>query len=372
MGVEIRSSGGVAAAVRGAGTAAGEKSPQRILNMAPAMIWKTDATGSFTNFSRRWCVFRGRSEEKERGGGWLDGVHPGDLASWTELYASALRVQEEFRIDVRMRSATGSFCWVRHHGIPSFTPEGGFRGYVGSSFDITDLKATSQQARAKLSQLTRANHELESFVLTACHDLHEPLRTLQSQLAALADEPQSGTLEGAIENVRRMQALLRDLLECARISTRGDPLEPTDLSTPLDWALANLSPLVAESGAEIARDPLPIVDADPTQLAQVFQNLIGNALKFRREEPVVVHIGARQDGAGWRLWVRDTGIGIAAQYHTKIFELFKRVPGTQRAGRGLGLTICKKIIERHGGRIWVESEPGKGSTFFFWLPNQPS
>ncbi len=357
--------------MREAGGSGGERSRQQILNIAPAMIWKTDAEGSFTNFSRRWCLFTGRSEEKERGRGWLDGVHPGDVERWTQVYSRALSVPDEFSVDVRMRAVTGSFRWVRHHGIPSFTREGEFSGYVGSSFDITDLKQAGQQALAEVSQLSRANQELESFVQTACHDLHEPLRTLQSQLAALGDgtRRESGRLKDAMENVRRMQTLLRDLLECARVSTRGAPLEPTDLSTPLDWALANLSQLVLESGAGITRDPLPVVGADATQLAQVFQNLIGNALKFRREEPVVVHVGARRDGDGWRLLVRDNGIGIAPDHHVKIFELFKRVPGTRRAGRGLGLTICKKIIERHGGRIGVESEPDKGSTFFFWLPD---
>ena len=324
--------------MRGASASGGERSRQQILNIAPAMIWKTDAEGSFTNFSRRWCLFTGRSEEKERGRGWLDGVHPADLERWTQVYSRALRVPDEFSVDVRMRSITGRFHWVRHHGIPSFTREGEFSGYVGSSFDITDLKQAGQQALAEVSQLSHANQELESFVQTACHDLHEPLRTLQSQLAVLGQGPrwESGRLKDAMENVRRMQTLLQ---------------------------------LVLESGAEITRDLLPVVGADATQLAQVFQNLIGNALKFRREEPVVVHVGARRDGDGWRLSVRDNGIGIAPDHHVKIFELFKRVPGTRRAGRGLGLTICKKIVERHGGRIGVESEPDQGSTFFFWLPD---
>ncbi len=363
----------IAAALRGGiGTSRtrGEETPrQRIANIAPAMIWKTDTDGMFTGFSRRWCIFTGRSEEKERGSGWLDGVHPGDLADWVRLYSSALRERREFGIDIRMRSAGGDFRWVRHHGIPCFTAEGGFSGYVGSSFDITDLKQAHQQALAEVGQLALANRELESFVTTACHDLHEPLRTLKSQLRVLTEEPAvSGLLAEAMENVQRMQTLLHDLLECARISTRGQPLEPTHLSAPLDWALANLSQRIAETAAEITREPLPIVDADATQIAQIFQNLIGNALKFRRGEPVLVHVGAHPRDDGWCFFVRDNGLGIDPDHHEKIFGLFERVPGRKPEGRGIGLTICKKIVERHRGRIWVESEPDKGSTFFFWLP----
>jgi len=347
---------------------------QRTLNIAPAMIWKTDPDGAFSHFSRRWCLFTGRSEEKERGSGWLDGVHSADLAHWRHLYASALRARSEFRIDVRMRSAARSFRWVRHHGIPCFAEGGGFSGYVGSSFDITDLKLSHTQALTERDQLSAANRELENFVHTACHDLHEPLRTLRSQLAALADDAQEapGLLVAAGENVRRMQTLLKDLLECARVATRGEPLEPTDLTTPLDWALANLSQLISETGAEVTRDPLPVVNADAIQIAQVFQNLIGNALKFRGDGAVLVHVGAHPRNGGWRVWVRDNGLGVAPEHYQKIFEPFERAAAAGPAGRGLGLTICKKIIQRHAGRIWVESEPGKGSTFFFWLPSSGS
>ena len=344
--------------------------PDRVVDIAPAMIWKTDAEGGMTNFSQRWCLFTGRTEEKERGHGWLDGVHPVDLDRWTKLYSSALAEEREFKIDLRIRSASNDFHWVRHHGIPCFTAERVFAGYLGSSFEITDLKQAQESTLAQLDQLSHTNRELESFVHTASHDLHEPLRTLESQLSALggSEGESSQLLSDAADSVHRMQVLLNDLLECARVSTRGEPPEPTDLSAPLDWALANLRRLIEETGAHITQSPLPIVDADATQIAQVFQNLIGNAIKFRGEEPVLVQVGTERRQNDWLIWVRDNGIGIALEHQERIFELFGRAPGQDVNGRGIGLTICRKIIERHEGRIWVESEPGKGSAFFITLP----
>lgn len=349
-----------------------ETQPQRIVDLAPAMIWKTDAEGGMTNFSRRWCLFTGRSEEKERGRGWLDGVHAADLDVWTRLYSAAIAERQEFKIDIRMRSADGKFRWVRHHGIPRLAADGSFSGYLGSSFDITDLKQAGQQALTRVEQFSHANRELESFVHTACHDLHEPLRTLENQLGALATdkEPIDERLRDALANVNRMQAVLRDLLECARVSTGVEPLEPIDMATPLEWALANLRQLTDETEAQVTHEPLPVVDVDATQIARVFQNLIGNAIRSRREDPVAVHVGVDQREDEWCFWVRDNGIGIAPEHQGTIFELFTRLPGSGPAGRGVGLTICKKIVERHGGRIWVESEPDRGSTFFFSLPKR--
>lgn len=173
----------------------------------------------------------------------------------------------------------------------------------------------------------------------------------------------------AVDGANRMQRLINDLLMYSRVGTRGKPFEPTDSHAALGHALANLGPAIEESQAIVTNDDLPFVLGDDVQLVQLFQNLVGNAIKFRRpEEPPRIHVSARRDGAWWTFSVRDNGIGIGAEFFARLFAVFQRLHGRDEyPGTGIGLAICKRIVERHGGRIWVESEPGKGSTFRFTL-----
>jgi light-regulated signal transduction histidine kinase (bacteriophytochrome) len=163
--------------------------------------------------------------------------------------------------------------------------------------------------------------------------------------------------------------LIRDLLEYSRVGTRGKFLAMTDCNAVLDLTLNNLEAVIEESHARITRDPLPVIMADDVQLGQLFQNLIINAIKYHDSEPPEIHVGCKQEESRWLFWVRDNGIGIDPQYAERIFIIFQRLHGKgEYAGTGIGLAICKKIVERHGGKIWVESELGKGSTFYFTLP----
>jgi light-regulated signal transduction histidine kinase (bacteriophytochrome) len=165
-----------------------------------------------------------------------------------------------------------------------------------------------------------------------------------------------------------MQKLIDDLLSFSRVSTGGKEFEPTDCNLVLDQVLKDLQPAIDESRALIIRDPMPTVMADPVQLARVFQNLIGNALKFRTDRPLEVHIGAEPLDHESQIFVKDNGIGIAPENLERIFDMFERLHSREKyPGTGMGLAICKKIVERHGGRIWAQSEPGKGSTFFFTI-----
>ena len=166
-----------------------------------------------------------------------------------------------------------------------------------------------------------------------------------------------------------MQTLINDLLAYSRIGRRGEPIQPTEIEAALKAAQENLSAAIQELGASITNENLPMVRADPTQLTQLFQNLIGNALKFKSESPPQIHVGVSDGEAFWQFSVQDNGIGIEPQYFERIFQVFQRLH-TRREykGTGIGLAICKKIIERHGGHIWVESEIGQGSTFYFTLP----
>ena len=229
------------------------------------------------------------------------------------------------------------------------------------------------QVRAK--ELSRSNAELERFAYVASHDLQEPLRMVASytqllgrrykgKLDAAADE----FIEFAIDGANRMQALINDLLSFSRVGTTGKALVSTSLEQPLVAALANLRASIAESGAVVTHDPLPTALIDHQQLVQLFQNLIGNGIKFHGSEPPRVHVSAQTAGKEICVSVRDNGIGISPDYFERLFILFQRLHNrTEYPGTGIGLAICKKIAERHGGRIWVESAPDKGSTFFFTL-----
>ncbi|OYW31261.1 MAG: hypothetical protein B7Z47_01575 [Chthoniobacter sp. 12-60-6] len=226
------------------------------------------------------------------------------------------------------------------------------------------------------AELARSNAELEQFAYVATHDLQEPLRAVAS-CVQLLQKRYEGRLDAravefithAVDGTMRMQTLINDLLAYSRISTHAQAFASTECTKVLAAALANLSIATAESGAVITSDGLPMVMGDATQLTQLFQNLIGNAIKFRAERPALIHIGAVLKEDEWWFTVADNGIGMEPQYFERVFQVFQRLH-TRRAyqGTGIGLAICKKVVERHGGRIWVESQPGQGSTFCFTIP----
>ncbi len=273
---------------------------------------------------------------------------------------------------------------------------------IAQGQDFTERKRGEEALKKLTEELTRSNKELEQFAYVASHDLQEPLRMVASY-SQLIERRYRGKLDAdadefiafAVDGANRMQRLINDLLAYSRVSTRGKPFEPTNIETILDQALFNLRTAIQESQAVVTHDPLPTVNADGTQMVQLFQNLIGNAIKFRGEHPPCVHVSARQIldemdtetrrhgdirsdfiaaprrrvAASWLFTVRDTGIGIAPEYRERIFVIFQRLHSkAEYPGTGIGLAICKRIVERHGGRIWVESEPGKGATFYFTIP----
>jgi signal transduction histidine kinase len=223
--------------------------------------------------------------------------------------------------------------------------------------------------------LLRANEDLKQFAYVASHDLQEPLRMVASYLQLIEkrygdklDHDGREFIDFAVDGATRMKQLINDLLQYSRVESQGTRLEPTDLDAVLSQSLQNLKVAIDEAGATITSDPLPTVRGDATQLTMLFQNLVGNAIKFHGDAPPEVHVGAEADGDGHRLWVRDKGIGIEPRYADRIFVIFQRLHGKSAyPGTGIGLAVCKRIVERHGGEIWVESTPGGGSTFFFTL-----
>jgi PAS domain S-box-containing protein len=241
--------------------------------------------------------------------------------------------------------------------------------------DVTEQRRAQERLAQQAEDFARSNAELEQFAYVASHDLQEPLRMVASYCQLLQRRYQ-GKLDGdaddfinfAVDGARRMQVLINDLLAYSRAGRREQTFVATDCALVLDDVIANLQAAIMEHGAEITHDPLPTVRADRAHLLQILQNLVGNALKFSEHRPQV-HVAATRQDDKWHFSVRDNGIGIAPEYRDRIFEIFKRLHGWgEYPGTGIGLAVCKKLVERHGGRIWVESTPGQGSTFHFTLP----
>jgi len=248
---------------------------------------------------------------------------------------------------------------------------------IGTVRDISDRKRAEQRLKAVAADLARSNAELEQFAYVASHDLQEPLRMVASYTQLLArryqgklDQDADEFIGFAVDGARRMQELINDLLAFSRAGTRTLQVEPVDVDALVDQLISDFAFTIDEAGATVTCDALPVVQADATQMRQLFQNLVANALKFQRPGVAPqVHVSAAQNGGVWTFAVRDNGIGIEPQYLDRIFVLFQRLhTRADYPGTGIGLAICKKIVERHGGRIWVESEVDRGTTFRFTLP----
>lgn len=246
--------------------------------------------------------------------------------------------------------------------------------------EIAERQRTQEHLQETACELERSNRDLEQFAYVASHDLQEPLRAVsgfvrlfQRRFPDQVDPKAAEYIAGASEGAARMERLITDLLAFSRVGTRGGTFAPADLNAVLHDALRNLQASLDAAQATVTADTLPTLTVDSSQIAQLFQNLVGNAVKFRSERPPIIQVAAQPGPAGWTFSIRDNGIGIEPQYFERIFQIFQRLhTRRQYPGTGIGLAICKRIIERHRGTIWVESEPGLGSTFYFTLPQNPA
>jgi PAS domain S-box-containing protein len=279
--------------------------------------------------------------------------------------------------EFRLLRKDGSPFWVLVSSKALQDKDGKFAGSLSMLYDISERKKAEEVLKLKMEELRRSNEELEQFAYVSSHDLQEPLRMISSYLQLLQrryqgklDEKADKYIYFAVDGAVRMQTLINDLLELSRVATRAREPEPTNSELVLDQVLSSLDLYIKQNRATITHDSLPEVIADSTQLGQLFQNLIANGIKFHSEKPPEIYVSAEKKANEWLFSVKDNGIGIDPQYFEKIFEVFKRLHKKENyPGTGIGLAICKKIVERHGGCIWVESEVGKGATFYFTLPN---
>jgi len=299
------------------------------------------------------------------------------IADGTRTAAEALAQQIGTGIELSGRRKDGSEFPIELMLSPLESAEGTL--VTAAIRNISVRKDAEKHLVKTVGELKRSNEELQHFAYVASHDLQEPLRMVASYTQLLAKR-YKGRLDGdadefigyAVDGCNRMQGLIRDLLAYSRAGTNGKALGKTSGESALKEALTNLRAPIGESGAVVSHDSLPAITIDDTQLVQVFQNLVGNAIKYRSAEVPRVHVSATKNGGNeWIFSVRDNGLGIEPQYFERIFVLFQRLHGREEfEGTGIGLAICKKILERLGGRIWVESQPRKGSTFYFALPER--
>jgi PAS domain S-box-containing protein len=296
-------------------------------------------------------------------------LHPDDREPTKQAIQKSWDDRTEFRMEYRVVWPDGNTHWVAVVGRTHFDLTGKPERMIGLVGDIDQRKRIEEA-------LARSNSDLERFAYVASHDLQEPLRMVGSYVQLLAkryrgrlDADADDFIGFAVEGAQRMHRMIEELLTYSRVNTRGVELSTVSAQVSLDAALASLKLAVEEAGATVTGSTLPLVKADPTQLESVFANLVGNAIKFRGIDRPRVQIGARREDGEWIFMVRDNGIGIDPQYFDRIFVLFQRLHGRgEYPGSGMGLAIAKRIVERHRGRMWVESELARGATFYFTLP----
>ncbi|WP_161569258.1 sensor histidine kinase [Candidatus Oscillochloris fontis] len=348
----------------------------------PLGITVSDHTGQIveSNAMAERLLGIGKEEQQYRH---IDGaewhiVRPDGTPMPPEEFASVRALKEQRlieNVEMGIMSPDGVTTWINVTAAP--VPLENY-GVVIAYNDISSRMAAEHALHQTMRELTRSNADLEQFAYVASHDLQEPLRgaigmlqLLQQRYHGRLDSRADQYISLAVDSANRMQALINDLLLFSRVERRNQIFTQIDAVDALEHAIGNLQVAIQESSAEITYDPLPQVYADSIQITQLFQNLLSNAIKFCNEAPPRIHVSAQRRSNAWVFAVRDNGIGIAPDHVERIFIIFQRLhPRQAYPGTGIGLAICKKIIERHGGQIWVDSHLGHGATFFFSIPDQ--
>jgi PAS domain S-box-containing protein len=335
----------------------------------PQKIFTAKANGEMNYFNRQWMEFTGLSFDQIENWGWTQFIHAQDVKENVRAWQHSVDTGEPFQFVHRFRRHDGAYHWhlSRAHAMRDAAGKNSL--WIGSSTDIHEAKETEEELR-------HANEDLNQFAFAASHDLQEPLRMiiLYSQLLVKRHGTQLNVdaslyMNYITEGTQRMAEMLADLLSYTEAGAdRESPAEFIDFKAVYDKAMRNLQAAVAESGAVVSVDHLPVVQGREVHFLQLLQNLISNAIKYRSERPLRIHISAEKQDHDWRFAVADNGMGIEPKYQQQIFGVFKRLHGKEIPGTGIGLAICQRVVERYGGRMWVESEPDRGATFYFTLP----
>ncbi|NIR28195.1 MAG: PAS domain S-box protein [Gammaproteobacteria bacterium] len=360
-------------------TFAGDTPYRTLVEGLPVGVFSLSASGLVSDTNPAASAILGFATRSELRGRALEDLFMTFAArgAWRALLSGEAPVND---LEVEVRRASGDATWVRLSAWPVTDENGKIVRFEGTIQDILPYK----EAQAKLSRqaeaLKRSNEELEEITYALSHDLQEPLQ-LVSRYAHLIAERYGGELDAEarplIEHLtgsaERMQSLIDAVLDYSRLGTEERRFKPLDLGAAVDEAVENLRGAIDEVEARVEREDLPTVMADDRQIVQLFQNLIGNAIKFRGDEPLRIRIAAQAREDEWLVSVEDNGIGVEPRHAERIFAMFQRLHTQQEyPGTGIGLAVCKKIVQRHGGEIWVRSEPSKGSTFYLTLPKAPA
>jgi len=349
-----------------------EASEARLRFMAESMpqkVFTANARGEVIYFNRQWMEFTGLSFEQIQNWGWTHFIHPDDVEENVRVWQHSIDTGGFYQFIHRFKRFDGMYRWHLSRAHPMRDAEGKIMMWLGSNTEIHEQRENEEK-------LSRANKDLESFAYSASHDLQEPLRMISIYSQMLVNG-YKGQLDGEAElcvgfitdGTRRMRELLTDLLAYTAVDAKTtDDTETIDLNLVVEEVTQSMKLAIEESGAVVTSDLLPVLSGHRAHFVQLFQNLISNAIKYRCKRPCRIHVSVEKQNGNWRFGVADNGMGIATEHHEKIFAVFKRLHGKKIPGTGIGLAICQRVVERYEGRLWVESEPDKGATFYFTLP----
>jgi two-component system, sensor histidine kinase len=352
---------------------------ENLADAIPQIVWKAKLDGCVDYVNKVWTDKTGLTLEQSAGHGWKPAIHPEDLAAFQEKWDEGSRLRQDFESEARIKQKSdGSYRWHLIRGVIEKNLKG-VSGWILSCTDIQSLKEIEGALALRASELKRSNNELERFAFSASHDLQEPLRkivTFSDLLSRTAHLEQGGEsyLARIQDAAKRMSAMIDNLLHYSRVINKDDKFEQVNLEEVVEGVLLSLELPIKNADCEVLVRDLPTIEANRVSMHQLIQNLLSNAIKFRSQtKRPRIEISSREGDNEWIFSFRDNGIGIDPKYADKIFGIFQRLHSWHEyPGTGIGLAIVKKIIEGHGGRVWVESEVGKGSNFMFSIPNRVS
>ena len=343
---------------------------EEFFNLTLDLLCTVDSSGRLLDLNPAWEKTLGHGVEELRGYLLTNLIHPDDLGVATAALQQ-VTTKKEGRFESRCLHKNGEYRWLAWVVVFSFQDQ----LLYAAARDITERRGAEEKLRKQAEELERSNRDLEQFAYIASHDLQEPLQLVSSNVHLLArryqgklDKDADEFVSFAVEAADRMKGLIGDLLAYSSVGARSREFAPVVLEKVFTRVMDHLKPVIQSTGALVTHDPLPPVLGDKVQMFQLFQNLIENAIKFHGAQLPRIHVGVQQLGERWLFFVQDNGIGMEPQFTERVFVLFQRLHNQEQyPGRGVGLAISRKIVERHGGRIWVDSEPGKGATFYFTL-----
>lgn len=361
---------------------------QLIIENFPQLAWTADGDAHIDYFSTSWLKYLGPGYTEMDLKTWGNAIHPDDQKKTIDLWNHSMETGEKYMVENRLfRYPDQSYRWHLSIGVPLRDATGKIFKWVGTSTDIHDQKTANEQLEKMVAERTRelleanrdlaiSNKDLELFAFVASHDLKEPLRMVSNYLELLTqtfdgklDEEQKEFMSYISSGAVRMNALISDLLNYSRVNRNPGPSQKLNANEIIQIISQNLSIRIAETHTTIKASDLPVYTGIESQQVQLFQNLISNAIKFKHpDRDPIIEISANTDGDNWVFSVKDNGIGIAPKFHDKIFEIFQRLNSSEYPGTGIGLSICKKVAELNGGKIWYDSVEGVGSTFHFTIP----